>query len=109
MKSLLVSLIVGFVASVSVAASTPEATTVARLLVNNPQVVAQLKKNNSTHLEDMKAEQVKQGVVKYTLTFIRSCHCMPSTATVTIVEDMTPTYRDGSPEYVAKVVILAAN
>ncbi len=105
MKSLIVSMIFSLLASVGFASNSPEATLVARLLVNNPDVVAQLRNNNSSHLKEWNSERVKQGVNKYTLTFERRCFCKPSTATVTIVEDLTPTYADGAPEYTSQVVI----
>lgn len=110
MKTLM-TLITSLFASVSLMAMTPsrELVQVTRALVNNPSIVAQLKKNNSDHLSDYKIKAIKQGVYQYELVFKRQCECMPSTATVTIIEDLTPTYSDGAIKYQSSVAIQNGN
>lgn len=78
---------------------------VTRALVSNPDIVQQLSKNNSSNLSDYKVTAIAQGFYKYELVFTRKCHCIPSTANVTIMEDMTPTYADGAPKYKATIRI----
>ena len=103
----LVTLAITFLASYTLLAITPsrDLAQVPRVLVNNPAIVNQLKKNNSDHLSDYKITEIKPGVYKYDLVFIRQCECLPSTAAVTIIEDMTPTYSDGPIAYKATILI----
>lgn len=72
---------------------------VARILSSNPEIAQKLGNNISTHLVNVEMKEVKPGVFDYKLVFIRSCECIPSTATVTVLEDLTPTYADGPIEY----------
>jgi hypothetical protein len=78
---------------------------VTRALVSNPDIVQELNKNNASNLSEYKVTAMAQGVYKYELVFTRKCHCIPSTANVTIIEDMTPTYADGSPKYKTSIRI----
>jgi len=78
---------------------------ITRALVSNPDIVQQLNKNISSNLSEYKVAAIAQGVYKYELVFTRKCHCLPSTANVRIIEDMTPTYADGAPKYKASVQI----
>jgi hypothetical protein len=95
------------VTSLSAFAGAPsqELAQVTRALVNNPDLVSQLKANNSANLADVKISQVRPGVIQYDLVFNRQCECVPSTASVSIVEDLTPTYADGSIEYTSSIKI----
>jgi hypothetical protein len=73
-------------------------------LVNNPQVSEELKNNNITSLTGYEISEVKQGVNKYNLSFQRgNCECLPGFAQVEIIEDLTPTYREGAPIYTTSV------
>jgi len=76
---------------------------ITRALISNPNIVQQLNKNNSPHLSEYKVKAIGQGVYKYDLVFVRKCHCLPSVAKVSIIEDMTPTYADGAPKYKSSV------
>lgn len=97
--------------SASIAFSAPtkqpsrELEQITRALISNPNIVQQLNKNNSPHLSEYKIQAVGQGKYKYDLVFARKCHCIPSTAFVSIMEDMTPTYADGAPRYKATIKI----
>ena len=106
MKALL-TLAITLLTSYSISALTPsrDLAQVTRVLVNNPTIVNQLKKNNSDHLSDYKITALKPGVYQYDLVFTRQCECIPSTALVTIIEDMTPTYADGPIAYKATILI----
>ena len=76
---------------------------VTRALVSNPEIVNQLHKNNTAALVDVKMEEVSRDVNRYQLVFHRNCFCQPLTATVSILEDLTPTYRDGPIKYTSSV------
>jgi hypothetical protein len=91
----------------SAAAAAPSAETLAitRALVNNSAIVAQLDKAGTDHLSELETTELKPGVNQYKLVFTRNCMCIPATATVDIVEDVTPTYRDGAIEYKASISI----
>lgn len=78
---------------------------ITRALISNPNIVQQLNQNNSTQLFEYKVKAISPGIYKYDLVFKRQCHCIPSTANVTIMEDMTPTYADGAPKYKATIRI----
>lgn len=78
---------------------------ITRALISNPNIVQQLNKNNSPHLSEYKIQAIGQGKYKYDLVFTRKCHCIPSTANVSILEDMTPTYADGAPKYKATIKV----
>lgn len=78
---------------------------VVRALVNNPDIVSQLKANRSDTLSAIQILEVKHDVFKYTLIFDRSCFCSASRATVSILEDHTPTYTDGAIEYTSSISI----
>jgi hypothetical protein len=67
----------------------------------------QLKQNNSTHLVDVQISTVSRGVFRYELVFNRQCECLPSTAYVSILEDTTPTERDGAIKYTSSIRIEA--
>jgi hypothetical protein len=82
-----------------------EVTQVTRALINSPQIVLQLQKNNSSHLSDLKITTLGQGVFQYDLIFIRNCECIPSTASVRIFEDLTPTYYDAPALYSSTIKI----
>jgi hypothetical protein len=104
MKTILFSLVT-LLSSISFAETTDEARTVARLLINNPSVTSKLTEKGIDSLYTVKTESIKQGVSRYTLTFARNCECVPAKATVTIVEDITPTYYDGLPQYTSSIEI----
>jgi hypothetical protein len=87
------------------AAPSQETAQVARALINNTDIVKQLKDNGSANLVDLQITQVKQGVFQYNLVFNRQCECVPSTATVSILEDLTPTYADGPIKYTSSISI----
>lgn len=108
MKTILIASLV-FASLSSFAAPAPETEVVSRLLVNNPDVVVKLNKANIKAITDLKAEAVKPGVTKFTLHYERSCFCVPAIATVTITEDLTPTFSDGAAVYEANVEILEAH
>lgn len=93
--------------SASAFAARPSAEThqVTRALLNNPDIVEKLQKNNSTNLFDLEISQERRGVNHYLLKFNRACFCLPSTAIVKIREDLTPTYRDGPIEYSSSIEI----
>jgi hypothetical protein len=74
-----------------------------RALVHNADLMAKLKKNNVDMMTDYKVTTVKSGVLQYELVFQRSCYCMPLTAKVNILEDMTATYHDGPIKYRANI------
>ena len=101
------SAFVAILFSFSVFAATPsqESVNVARVLINNPDIVKVLKENNSSNLVDADMEEVTTGIYHYTLVFDRQCHCTPSIATVRILEDTTPTFRDGEIEYYSSIEI----
>src|SRR4051812_39695117 len=97
---------------VSVSASadpTQEMRQMTRALINNVDIVKQLKENETSFMGQFKMTEVKQGVFQYDFVFSRSCECMPATATVSILEDMTPTYSDGAPEYKSSIQIKGGN
>ena len=110
MKLILTS-IAAILVSLSAFAGVPsqETAQVVRVLVNNADIVSQLKANNSDTLSDIQIDQVKRGVNQYTLVFNRSCFCLPSTATVSILEDLTPTYVDGPIKYTSSISIKNGN
>ncbi len=83
-----------------------EASMVSRVLVNSPEVVAKLNQAGITTLTDIKSITIKPGVTKYVLKYGRFCECIPATAVVTVLEDATPTYADGLPEYQSDVQIV---
>ncbi len=103
------SIILLFLASFSVPAfaDTPSAelVKVTRALINSPEIIAQLNKNNSAHLDDVKITAVDESVFQYELVFVRNCECIPSTATVKISEDLRPTQYDGSAIYKSTIEI----
>jgi hypothetical protein len=78
---------------------------VTRALINSPDIMAKLKQNGSFGLSDIQITEPTHGINKYVLIFSRECNCVPSTATVNITEDMTPTYADGSPKYESSITI----
>lgn len=104
MKNILVTTALTL-ASIAVMASAPSAETaqIVRVLFNNDEIMNQLKDNRSTQLSDLQIIEVKKGVLQYTLTFKRVGFDMPSTAIVSIVEDVTPTFADGAIEYQSSV------
>ncbi|MDH4467362.1 MAG: hypothetical protein QE271_04825 [Bacteriovoracaceae bacterium] len=106
MKFIMTS-IVACLLPLSVFAEVPaiETTKIARALINNPKIVSQLKANNSDYLNDAQITEVKPGVFEYTLVFTRQCFCEPSTATVSILEDLTPTYAHGPIKYSSSMKI----
>ncbi len=87
------------------AAPSPETAQLVRALVNNADILSKLKANASDHLADLQITQIKQGVFHYNLIFNRQCECLPSTATVSILEDLTPTYVDGKIKYTSSISI----
>jgi len=107
MKTLIMMAIVAFY-SATVFADKPaiEVANIAKIFVNNPRLVNELNKNNTDTLGEVKTEAIKQGITKYTLSFRRSCYCQPMVLKVTITEDLTPTYRDGAPEYSYSIEII---
>lgn len=106
MKTLVMTAIIAFYATTALAEKpSMETAKIAKILVNNPVLVNELNKNNTDTLSDVKAEAIKQGITKYTLSFKRSCYCEPMGAKVTITEDLTPTYSDGAPEYTYSIEI----
>jgi hypothetical protein len=105
-KIFLMALCTVFVSAAAFAeAPSQETAQVARALVNNSEIVSQLKAGGTTDLADVKITTVKPGVFQYTLVFKRKCECVPSTAVVSILEDVTPTYMDGAIEYKSSVQI----
>ena len=106
MKILITSIVTALL-SLSAFASAPSQGTaqIVRALVNNAEIVRQLKANNSDTLSDVQISEVRQGVFQYNLVFNRSCECSPSTATVSILEDLTPTYADGPINYTSSIFI----
>ena len=82
-----------------------ETTQITRALINNPSLVQKLKANNSTNLVDVEITETKPGVFQYTLVFNRQCECIPSTATLHILEDLTQTYADGPIKYTTSISI----
>lgn len=90
-----------------VRASTPstEVRQVARALINNPDVTRRLKENISDVMTNLEITEVSRGVFKYQMRFIRHCECLPSTADVTIIEDMRPTEVDAPPKYTSSIKI----
>ena len=107
----LITLLVLVLTSISALAVMPsrELSQISRVLVNNPTIVDQLNKNNSAHLADYKITSPKYGVYQYDLVFKRQCLCLPSTALVTVIEDLTPTFADGAIKYQVTVTIKAGN
>lgn len=106
MKMLKLVLAIGFtVASVFAKEPNRELMQITRALINNPDIIQKLNKNNSSNLSEYKVTAIAQGVYKYDLVFTRKCHCIPSTANVSIIEDMTPTYADGAPKYKSTIRI----
>jgi hypothetical protein len=99
------------IASFSVFAVQPAAETKAlvKALLNSPNVVNQLQVNHIDTLNVMTVTAISDGITQYDLVFNRSCECLPATATVKIVEDLTPTWRDGLPKYDSKVDISKGN
>lgn len=106
MKLFFVTIVALAISTSALAASPNEETAkVARALVNNSNIVQQLKTNNSANLVDVQITEVKPGVFQYSLVFNRQCECVPSTATVSILEDLTPTYTDGPIKYTSSIDI----
>ncbi|MES3039087.1 MAG: hypothetical protein V4736_14365 [Bdellovibrionota bacterium] len=110
MKSVLVTL-ASLAVSVSAIAGAPSAETarVTRALINNPGITSELKKNNSANLVDVQITEVKPGISQYNLVFVRQCECIPSTAKVSIFEDITPTFADGAIKYSTSIEINSGN
>jgi hypothetical protein len=84
---------------------TEDARAIAQILLRNPEVTEKLRENGSTHLSDYVVKSVDDGVNYYELTFIRSCHCIPSTALVKVTEDTRPARSDGPVSYETSVEI----
>jgi hypothetical protein len=103
MKILALALAFGSVSAFAKAPS-EEMALVARALVNNPEIVAKLSQKNTAGLTDFEITQPKEGFYQYKLKFSRIlCECLPATAEVDILEDLTPTYHDGAIRYTSSV------
>lgn len=110
MKTLLLSaLFLTFGSASFAAAPSPETSATARILINSPEITAQLRAKHIDNLRDVTSTEVKPGVTRYVLTFYRECECIPATAKATIQEDLTPTYRDGFPLYESSLEIKEGN
>ncbi len=82
-----------------------EAIQIARILINSPEIVTQLKANFSDHLAKIEIKEQERHVIRYHLRFVRQCECIPSTAEVTIIEDLRPTEVDGPAKYSSSIKI----
>ncbi len=68
-------------------------------LIANPEVGERLREEYLTEVGNMTGQQIQPGVTQY-LIQVRTCgNCMPRSGTVTIIEDMRPTYMDGAIAY----------
>ncbi len=105
MKNILIAGLMLSAFSAFAAPVSEEVAALNRILMNNPSVVTKLNKANIKGLTDITTKTIKPGVTKYVLNYGRDCYCIPASAVVTILEDLTPTYADGAPKYEAKVVI----
>jgi hypothetical protein len=105
MKNLILSAILMSSSFSWAVAPSKEMSQVVRALVRNPNISVELKSNNITDLIGYEISEVSSGVNKYNLSFERGeCECSAAFAQVEIIEDMTPTYRDGVPVYTSSVV-----
>jgi ribosomal protein L1 len=84
-------------------ASKAEAIQVANMLINNAELVSEINKEN-TGILDYSVVTVKPGVQTFTFNLGRICMCMPKPGTLTITEDVTPTFSDGPIDYSTKLV-----
>lgn len=105
MKNSLLALALLISNSVFAAAPGDETARVARVMVHIPEIVQQLHDANTDSLRDVQITETQHGVTDYVLTFERSCFCLPATATVTVNEDLRPTFSDGAPIYKSSVEI----
>jgi hypothetical protein len=105
MKALALALLALAPVSALAGTASPETIALARALVNNSDIVTQLDKAGTDYLQQYETTTVKPGVTQYKLVFTRQCMCIPATATVDILEDVTPTYRDGAIEYKSSITI----
>lgn len=103
MKTLFLALLISSPALAS--QPSPETLRVTRALVNSPEIVAQLHKNNSDFLTGVEITELKPSVTQFELVFERNCFCLPSIAKVSITEDLTPTHHDAPPIYKSSIVI----
>lgn len=87
------------------ATPTPEVRQLARVLVNNPEITRQLKENSLDALMDLMITNIKEGVDRYEMRFVRQCECIPATGRVKIVEDRRPTATDGAIKYTSSIEI----
>jgi hypothetical protein len=93
------------VSTASAEVPTRETMQVARVLINSPEIVQKLKANISEHLTNFEVKELERGVLRYNLRFVRQCECLPSTAEVTIIEDLRPTEIDAPAKYTSSIKI----
>lgn len=107
-------LVVGLLASVGYAQPGPHiepgpvqdiqaSADIVEVMIQNPRLSAKLKKEGLTVVYKLTRQGIRPGVTRYTFEAGSCGNCLPKAATVSISEDMRPTYADGSPIY--KVVI----
>lgn len=110
MKTTLLVLAVSLVSSAAFAAApSNEMNDLSRILLSNPEIGQKLKPNCADRLVDYQVTQVEAGVQKFELTYLPSGMCLPVKAFVTVIEDIRPTYADGSPVYKTTVEIKPQN
>jgi hypothetical protein len=104
MKTFSATIILSLISALASAATPSDQTAkVVRALVNNPNIVSQLKASGADHLTDLQIKETKPGIFQYNLVFERICHCAPLKSTVRILEDVTPTYADGLIKYESSI------
>ncbi|MGE4234181.1 MAG: hypothetical protein AB7F43_12705 [Bacteriovoracia bacterium] len=78
---------------------------IVRAFINNPQISEKLREEYVEDVLRMTKQVLEPGVTKYEV-YARSCPtCLPTSAFVTILEDMRPTYADGAIEYEVSIFI----
>lgn len=68
-------------------------------VIANPEVGERLREEYLTEVGKMTGQQIQPGVTQYVIRVATCGNCMPKSGTVTIIEDMRPTYMDGAIAY----------
>ena len=80
-----------------------EALRVANAILDNPQTVVQLK-NEGVNIVDYSIVEAGNGVNTFTFNVDRTCFCMPKPGTLTIVQDLRPSFADGPILYTSSLI-----
>lgn len=103
MKTILASLAF-FAATSAFAKPTQQEIQIARLLINSPEAVAELKANNATLLTDVTGTVNSLGTQEWVLSFVPGCFCEPVNATL-LVKVSGSSAADAPVKYESKVII----